>query len=57
MKRVAGQLTFNIGTAWGGDGSLRNAEKEVTVALGLDVLFRVPPAPLTHEEKLQRLVT
>ena len=57
MERMTGLLIFNVGTTRGRDRSLGKTEKEVTVTLGLDILFRVLPAALTQGEKLLRLVT
>lgn len=57
MERMTGLLIFNVGTTRGRDRSLGKTEKEVTVTLGLDILFRVLPDALTQGEKLLRLVT
>lgn len=43
VKSITGLLVLNMGTTWDRDKSLGKIEKEVTVTLGLETLFRVLP--------------
>lgn len=42
-KSITGLLILNMATTWDRDKSLGKIEKEVTVTLGLETLFRVLP--------------